>query len=180
MVSAKKAIYKICQTIGADLSSLPTSSKTLIGAIKELDGDIGTMGSNVSDINSTLTALGGQVDNIANSLNPQTVTVTAESTSTGELGSITCTRCGNIVTISVSVRNAASVASGANVYQGRLSSNLPRPYSYISGAAYYGQHAIIGGLAADRTVTARNASSSSVTISGTNYVTMSFTYITQD
>ena len=153
----------IGNTIGANPNTLTTTSKKIVGAINELDADIDAVD-----------------DKVDNSLARQTITVAAESTSTGELGSITCTRCGNIVTISVSVRNAASVASGANVYQGRLSSNLPRPYSYISGGAYYGQHAIIGGLSTDRAIIARNASSTPVTIGGTNFVTMSFTYITQD
>lgn len=153
----------IGNTIGANPNTLTTTSKKIVGAINELDADIDAVD-----------------DKVDNSLARQTITVTAESTNTGAFVSATCVRCGNLVTISVSVRNTSAVASGANIFQGRLSSTLPRPYSYITGVSHYGQHAISAGLADDRGILVRNASSTAVTVGATNNVTISFTYITQD
>lgn len=153
----------IGNTIGANPNTLTTTSKKIVGAINELDADI-----NAVD------------DKVDNSLTRQTITVTAASTTAGTIVSIDCVRCGNVVTISIAFRNTTAIASGGNVCQCTLSSSLPRPSAYVTGGSYFGGHAITGGLTAERSFVARNASSSNVTIGSTNTSTISFTYITQD
>ena len=153
----------IGNTIGANPNTLATTSKKIVGSINELHGRIGTVN-----------------DRITSALMRQTITVTAASTTAGTIVSIDCVRCGNVVTVSIAFRNTAAIASGGNVCQCTLSSSLPRPSIYVTGGSYYGGHAITGGLTAERSFVARNASSSNVTIGATSTSTISFTYITQD
>ena len=153
----------IGNTIGANPNTLATTSKKIVGSINELHGRIGTVN-----------------DRITSALMRQTITVTAASTTVGTFVSAECTRCGNIVTLAISFRNASAVASGANAFQCTLSSTLPRPSIYTTGVGYFGNHANIGGLTSERVLIVRNASSSSETIGSTSLETISFTYITQD
>lgn len=102
------------------------------------------------------------------------ISITATS---GELVGSFVRQYGKIVQVGVTVRNSASVASSANVFTGTLNTEGLRPLTYTTGGAYYGAHAIMGSIGATGTVTVRNASSTAVTISGTNTVSVTWTYI---
>ena len=146
----------IGNTIGANPNTLTTTSKKIVGAINEVD------------------------TKITNALDRQEITVTAASTSVGTFLRAECVRCGNVVTIAVTVKNNSSVASGSSVYQGVLSASLPKPAVYTTSASYFGNHPIIGAIGKDGTIIIRNTSPTAVDISGTSSSTTAFTYITQD
>ena len=146
----------IGNTIGANPNTLTTTSKKIVGAINEVDGKVDA------------------------SLERTPITVTAASTTTGSFVGSSCYRCGNIVWVSLTVRNTAAVAAGSNIFQGTLSSALPRPYAFTSGAGYFGNHAIVGSVNDSRAFVVRNSSSSAITIGSSGSVTLTFTYITQD
>lgn len=99
------------------------------------------------------------------------------STSTGTLVSSQVRRCGNIVQLYIQVRNNSSVASGGNVFVGTINTVELRPLLPISSGSYYGAHAITGILSSTGSITIRNASSSAVSITGTNVENIAFTYI---
>ena len=99
------------------------------------------------------------------------------TTTTGTLKSYSCRRFGNVVQLRLTFNNSSAVASGANIYEGTLNTTALRPQAVATGASYYGAHAIGGMLNTAGSITVRNASSSSVTISGDNTATISFTYI---
>ena len=99
------------------------------------------------------------------------------TTTTGALKSYSCRRFGNVVQLRLTVNNSNAVVSGANIYEGTLNTTALRPQAVATGASYYGAHAIGGMLNTAGSITIRNASSSSVTISGDNTSTVSFTYI---
>lgn len=105
-------------------------------------------------------------------------TVSVASTTTGTFISGYGRRYGNVVFMNVSVRNASSVAAGANVYLGTLSSTVPTPVFHATAGGYYGSNSIVGFYNTNKTLTIRNASSTAVSITGTNSTTLSFTYIT--
>lgn len=96
------------------------------------------------------------------------------TTITGTLVSSSARQYGNVVQLVVTVRNSSAVASAGNVFKGTL--NNLTPAVYATGASYYDGHCINGAISSG-TITIRNASSSSVTISGNNSVTVSFVYI---
>ena len=99
------------------------------------------------------------------------------TTTTGTLKSYSCRRFGNVVQLRLTFNNASTVASGANIYEGTLDTTALRPKAVVSGGSYFGAHAIGALLNTVGSITIRNASSSSVTISGDNTATVSFTYI---
>lgn len=99
------------------------------------------------------------------------------TTTSGELVGSFVRQYGKIVQVGVTVRNSASVASGANVFTGTLDTEALRPLTYTTGGTYYGAHAIIGSVGTGGAITVRNASSTAVTISGTNTVSVTWTYV---
>ena len=97
---------------------------------------------------------------------------------TGTVVSRQMRRFGNIVSMNFSVNNTSgAITSGGNIYKGKLSDSTIYPLYFTSGGSYYGEHAIAGSISVDGTIVIRNASSSSVTITGNNSCTVTFTYI---
>lgn len=112
---------------------------------------------------------------LADLLTVKSLSPTFNST-TGNMVIAYARRQGNIVWVSVAVNNNAAVASGRNIYQGNMS-GVPYPPRFIVAGGYYGGNSIAGSIGANGDLVVRNASPSSVTISGSNNVTMSFVYI---
>ena len=110
-------------------------------------------------------------------LTTTTVSVGNPTTTTGTFVSQTCLRYGNVVFLRFTFRNPGSVTSGANVYVGTMPTSLPTPSQNVTGATYYGNHALIAFLNTSRVLTIRNASNSAVTIDGSNSGTVSLTYL---
>lgn len=131
----------------------------------------------LGDLSVTLSeALG--ISSTSDKQNGSVATPTASiSATTGELVTSYVCQVGKIVQISLTVRNSASVASGANVFTGTLNTADLRPLISTTGGTYYGAHAIMGFLSAAGAITIRNASSTAVSISGSGTTTLSFTYI---
>lgn len=97
---------------------------------------------------------------------------------TGTLNKAEAIRYGKVVQLMITAQNSSSVASGANIFAGTLNTSSGWiPYRYVTGGSYYGAHAIIGSLGTGGALTMRNASSTAVTISGSNTATVSLTYI---
>lgn len=118
---------------------------------------------------------------IAKVLNKLTVTTPSISISatTGTLVGSYVRRFGNVVQLEVTVRNSSSVAAGANVFLGTLNNTDLRPFTFTTGGSYYGAHSIAGSIGTTGTITIRNASSTAVSITGTNTSSVSFTYIVE-
>lgn len=161
MISAKKLLFKACEKIGV------------------IKNEVAGLATTVASHTSTLSSHTTSINAINAELSNKTTAVTA-TTTTGTFKSVNCKRYGNVVWLQLVVTNNASVAGGADVYVGTLSSSLPRPYSYTTGCAYYGNRAIVGSLTAERRVHLRNAADTAVTIGSSNSVTITFTYITYD
>ena len=161
MISAKKLLFKACEKIGV------------------IKADVASLASTVASHTSTLSSHTTSINAINSELSNKTITVNVTST-TGTIKGINCKRYGNVVWLQLTVSNNASVAGGADVYSGTLSSALPRPYAYTTGGSYYGSRAIAGSLNAERLVHIRNAADTAVTIGSSNSVVITFTYITYD
>ena len=99
---------------------------------------------------------------------------TITQTSGGTITSVSYKRTGNVAMLYITLQNASSVASGANVFVGTLANGY-RPITYARGCGYYGNHTIVGQIDTDGVITIRNASSSAVTLSSN--VGLTFTYI---
>lgn len=132
----------------------------------------------LGDLSVTLSeALGiGSVSDSNQNGSVSTPTVSVSAT-TGTLSGAYARQYGKLVQISLTFQNSSSVASGSNVFAGTLDTEGLRPLVVTSGGSYYGAHAIMGFLNQAGAITIRNASSTAVTISGTNTATVSFTYI---
>ena len=139
-------------------------------------GDLSVSLSEALGINDIQKDSKSTVEQILDKLDVKTPTISI-STTTGELVSSFVRRYDKIVQLGVTVRNSASVASGGNVFTGTLNTEGLRPLTYITGGAYYGAHAIMGSIGTTGAITIRNASSTAVTISGTNTVSVTWTYI---
>lgn len=161
MISAKKLLFKACEKIGV------------------IKADVASLAGTVASHTSTLSSHTTSINAINSELSNKTITVTA-TTTTGTFKSVNCKRYGNIVWLQLVVTNNASVAGGADVYVGTLSSSLPRPYSSTTGGGYYGNRAIAGSLTVERRVHIRNAADTAVTIGSSNSAAITFTYITYD
>ena len=161
MISAKKLLFKACEKIGV------------------IKADVASLATTVASHTSTLSSHTTSINAINSELSNKTTAVTA-TTTTGTFKSANCKRYGNIVWLQLVVTNNASVAGGADIYVGTLSSSLPRPYSFTMGCTYYGNRAIVGNLNSDRRVHIRNAADTAVTIGSSNSAILTFTYITYD
>lgn len=131
----------------------------------------------LGDLSVTLSeALGidSASDNQNGSVSTPTVSVSA---TTGTLSGAYVRQYGKLVQISLTFQNSSSVASGSNIFTGTLDTEGLRPLVVTSGGSYYGAHAIMGFLNQAGAITIRNASSTAVSIGGTNTATVSFTYI---
>ena len=173
-------------TLGTALFPIDISaSGRAIGMFQPAPSTSGTTGLFVNgDITSyaDITATGDvTADNVIDGtgnlrLTSETPTLSITDT-TGSLKSYSCRRFGNVAQLRLTFNNSSAVASGANIYEGTLNTTALRPRAVATGASYYGAHAIGGMLNTVGSITIRNASSSSVTISGDNTATVSFTYI---
>lgn len=139
-------------------------------------GDLSVTLSEALGINDIQKDSKSTVEQILDKLDVKTPTISI-STTTGELVSSFVRRYDKIVQLGVTVRNSSSVASSGNVFTGTLNTTALIPLTYITGGAYYGAHAIMGSIGTTGAITIRNASSTSVTISGTNTVSVTWTYI---
>lgn len=110
---------------------------------------------------------------------PMTVTSpsVSVSTTTGTLKSMYARQYGKVVELIITCNNSATTASGANIFTGTLNTTALRPLLYTTGGSYYGAHAITGSINSAGAIFIRNASSTSVSITGSNTATVSFTYI---
>lgn len=98
------------------------------------------------------------------------------STSTGTLNNYAVRKYGHVVHLIVGVRNA-NTASGGNVFAGTITTTAMRPIMYVTSGTYFGNHAVNGGISAGGAITIRNASTTALTMSSTDYATISFVYL---
>lgn len=103
-----------------------------------------------------------------------TVTITA---TTGTVKNVYARQYGKVMVLQVEVYNTSSVAGGSNVFQGTISNSAYRPVLGVGGAAYFGARAINGFVNTSGTITIRNASTTAVTTSSSDVISVSFTYI---
>ena len=120
------------------------------------------------------TAKGGSSVSLTDPEN-KSITVT---TTAGTHKSHTLYKCGQVCHLTLTVNNSSAVAAGANLCTGSI--NKYYPVAQATGASFYGAHAIAMTINASGGFVIRNASSTSVTISGTNTVTISVTYLTDE
>lgn len=99
--------------------------------------------------------------------------------STGTLLGTTLRRNGNVMVLTVTVRNTASVAVGSFFFQGTLT-GVPLPPSFVTNATYYGARTIVGSLSYTGTISIRNTYSQAVTMGSSDNMVMSFTWICDD
>ena len=169
----------------SDVSAVPTT-RTVNS--KALSSNITLTASDVSAVPTTRTvnnkALSSDITLSASDIGLTTVETTPATTTTGvdgaigTLTNIKARRYGNVISMTISTQSSSSGASsGGNVYKAKLSDSTYYPQYFTTGGSYYGAHAIAGSIGTDGTIVIRNASSSSVTITGTNSCTVTFTYI---
>ena len=128
------------------------------------------------DVKKLLTKMLTQISTL-NSRTTVTTPSISISTSTGTLVTTNIRKQGNVVQLRLTVRNSSSVAAGGNVFTGTISTTALRPVIGVTGGGFYGSHAINGTIGADGGITIRNASSTAVSITGSNTVSVNFTYI---
>lgn len=167
----------------ANLNRIEKGIKDAHDEIATLDGDVITLTDRADDTDSSINALGARVSSteadiasLVTLLQVKTLSFTA-TTTTGTYVGGTGYQFGKVVFVRFQVRNSASVAGGANIYQGKISTGLPRPSLSVTSGSYFGNHAIVGNLDASGNLIVRNASSSAVSITGTYTGTVSFTYV---
>lgn len=114
---------------------------------------------------------GGQIVGATNTTTPS---ITA---STGSLNGASISVNGKVAQLNITFNNSSAVASGSNMFVGTLDNSAYRPVGTARGASYYGSNCFVGAMASDGTITIRNTGAS-ITVSGSNYVGMTFTYIT--
>ena len=106
-------------------------------------------------------------------LNP-TVTVT-KTGGLGELNTATLYRSGNVVQLRITVHTTSAVAVGATLLS--LTTNAPRPVSYVTATEITGNYVGVGWLNTDGTFSSREAVGEVPT---NRYFTFTFTYLTND
>lgn len=125
-----------------------------------------------------LTAILNEVLPDAFQITYPTVSITA---TTGVLKSYNCVRFGNaehgVVVLQLVINNASAVASGGNIFVGTLNTQELIPITQVMSGGFWGATPIQGSLQTSGAIGVRNASASSVTISGSNTTNVSFTYI---
>lgn len=109
----------------------------------------------------------------------KTITVNVTST-TGQFVSAVCKRYGQIVQLTVGIRNTAAVASGGDFYVGTFNNALPAPLMLTTSGSFLGKTPVTAALNTAKKLTVRNSSPSSVTVGSSNTIYVSFTYITAD
>lgn len=114
---------------------------------------------------------GGQIVGATNTTTPS---ITA---STGSLNGASISVNGKVAQLNITFNNSSAVASGGNMFVGTLNDSAYRPIGTARGASYFGSNCFVGAMASDGTITIRNTGAS-ITVSGSNYVRMTFTYIT--
>lgn len=121
-------------------------------------------------INKTLTL---ESDLVGPLITP-TVSITA---TTGTLVSAEARRFGQVVQLWIQFRNTASIAAGANVFEGTLNTAGLRPVLSSTGAGFFGTHSLVGYLPTTGALVVRNASTTAITISSAQTASVSFTYL---
>ena len=130
--------------------------------LAKLLGAISTIKGNITTINSKLT------------VTTPSISITA---STGTLVSSSVRRFGNVVQLTVQVRNATQTASGGDIFNGQINTTALRPLIIASSGSYYGAYPLNGRVDNNGNIYVRNAAPSPLTIGGSNYTVVSFTYI---
>lgn len=167
-----------------NLNRIEKGIKDAHDEIATLDEDVIALTDRADDTDSSINALGTRISSTESAiatlntlLQVKTLSFTA-TTTTGTYVGGNGYQFGKVVFVRFQVRNSASVTSGSNVYQGTISTGLPRPATFATNGSYYGNHAITGSLDAAGNLIVRNASSSAVSITGTSTASVSFAYIT--
>lgn len=106
----------------------------------------------------------------------ETPTVSISAT-TGTLVSAEARRFGQVVQLWIQFRNTASIAAGANVFEGTLNTTGLRPVLASTGAGFFGTHSLVGYLPTTGALVVRNASTTAITISSAQTASVSFTYL---
>lgn len=81
---------------------------------------------------------------------------------------------GDILQVVIIAKNSSSVASGANVAEGRI---IPSPLQYATGVGYYGGRSIVARIESSGSMVVRNASSTSLPADSEVWITV--TYVTR-
>ena len=113
---------------------------------------------------------GGQIVGATNTTTPSI------SATTGSLVGASISVNGKVAQLNITFNNSSAVASGGNMFVGTLNDSAYYPIGTARGASYYGSNCFVGAMASDGTITIRNTGAS-ITVSGTNYVGMTFTYL---
>lgn len=108
----------------------------------------------------------------------ETPTVSISAT-TGTLVSAEARRFGQMVQLWIQFRNTASIAAGANVFEGTLNTTGLRPVLSSTGAGFFGTHSLVGYLPTTGALVVRNASTTAITISSSQTASVSFTYLVE-
>lgn len=87
------------------------------------------------------------------------------------------TEYGPITTVTIQFKTSGTVASGGNAFVAMMDSN---PTYLVCGCGFYGRVPLIASLNQSGTLTVRNASDTSLTVTGSSTALVSLTYFTND
>lgn len=111
---------------------------------------------------------------------PKTTTLTPTITaSTGTLVGSSIRRYGNVVWLSLRVRNTASVAVGSMIFTGTLS-GVPLPASFCTTATNYGARSLVAYMDYQGNINVRNTHSAAVAMGSMDNLAFSFTWIVDE
>lgn len=163
----------------SDVGAVPTT-RTVNG--KALSSNISLTASDVSAVPTTRKINGKALSSdvtleITDFDTVQTIN-TNVTTTTGTYVTSICRRYGQLVQLTVGIRNASAVASGGDFYVGTFNSALPSPIMVTTTGSFFGKTPVTAALNTSRVLTVRNSSPSSVTIGSSSTVYVSFTYLT--
>ena len=85
---------------------------------------------------------------------------------------------GHVAVLNMQIQTTATTAAGANVYEGMLYSMKPVGGCRLSG--YYGGVPVLGGITDTGDIVIRNCGSSSLSVTGNNFISVGGTFIFDD
>ena len=131
--------------------------------------DVGV--SALSDVVETFETITGTQKELAT----ETLTPTISAT-TGTVVGATCKRYGNVVYLTVAVRNTSSVAVGSAIFQGTVS-GIPLPANIAQTATYYGARALVASFSSVGLLILRNTYSAATAMGANDAAYISVTYV---
>lgn len=108
-----------------------------------------------------MATLNGIMDYLADANTIESITLTITST-TGTYNTMLAYKIGHIVFMHFVVKNSSQVASGNNIFVGKIDQSAYYPKTYVKSCDYDGAKPIISTITNNGAITVRNASSSTV------------------